>query len=133
MNLNAASKPLSRAEKLELLQLLEEQKRRQAQRLAALQFESLYDWQLKFVAATADHTSCMLMAANRVGKSRTGLTVDAVHLLGDYPDNWPGHKFDTAPLCWLLGFSMEKTRDLLQTPLFGRLEGGKWTGGLIPC
>jgi len=133
MNLNAASKPLSRAEKLELLQLLEEQKRRQAQRLAALQFESLYDWQLKFVAATADHTSCMLMAANRVGKTRTGLTVDAVHLLGDYPDNWPGHKFDTAPLCWLLGFSMEKTRDLLQTPLFGRLEGGKWTGGLIPA
>lgn len=132
-NLNAASRPLSRAEKVELLQLLEEQKRRQAQRLAALQFDSLYDWQFKFVAATADHTSCMLMAANRVGKTRTGLTVDAVHLLGDYPDNWPGHKFDAAPLCWLLGFSMEKTRDLLQTPLFGRLEGGKWTGGLIPA
>jgi phage terminase large subunit-like protein len=36
-------------------------------------------------------------------------------------------------MCWLLGFSMEKTRDLLQTPLFGRLEGGKWTGGLIPA
>lgn len=124
---------LSKAEKLELLQLLEEKKRREALRLASIQFESLYDWQLKFVSATADHTSCMLMAANRVGKTRTGLTVDAIHLLGDYPDQWPGHKFSHAPMCWLLGFSMEKTRDLLQTPLFGRLEGGKWSGGLIPA
>lgn len=131
-SLNAVS-PLSKPEKIELLQLLEEKKRREALRLARIQFDTLYDWQLKFVAATADHTSCMLMAANRVGKTRTGLTVDAIHLLGDYPENWPGHKFTRPPMCWLLGFSMEKTRDLLQTPLFGRLEGGKWTGGLIPA
>lgn len=123
----------ARADKLELLALLEEKARRDAQRRHLLQFETLYEWQRKFVKATADHTSCMLMAANRVGKTRTGLTVDAMHLLGDYPDDWEGHKFDHAPMCWLLGFSMEKTRDLLQTPLFGTLEGGKWTGGLIPA
>lgn len=131
-SLNAAL-PLSRQQKIELLQLIEEKKRREKMKLAQLQFESLYDWQLKFAAATADHTSCMLMAANRVGKTRTGLTIDALHLLGDYPDDYPGHKFKAAPLCWLLGFSMEKTRDLLQTPLFGRIEGGKFTGGLIPA
>lgn len=130
--MNAGSQ-LSRQEKIELLQLLDEKKRRQAQRLAKTQFESLYDWQLKFAEATASYTSCMLMAANRVGKTRTGLTIDAMHLLGDYPDNWKGHAFKSAPLCWLLGFSMEKTRDLLQTPLFGTLEGGKWSGGLIPA
>ncbi|MCY1389894.1 Terminase RNaseH-like domain protein [compost metagenome] len=124
--------PLSKQQKVELLQLLEERKRRNALKLAKLQFESLYDWQLKFAAATLDYSACMLMAANRVGKTRTGLTIDALHLLGDYPDDYPGHRFSIAPLCWLLGFSMEKTRDLLQTPLFGRLEGGKWTGGLIP-
>lgn len=123
----------SKEQKFELLLLLEEKKKRQATRLAALQFESLYEWQRKFVAATADHSSCMLMAANRVGKTRTGLTIDAIHLLGDYPPDWQGHKFDAPPMCWLLGFSMEKTRDLLQTPLFGRLEGGKWLGGLIPA
>ena len=133
MSLSAALKPLNRAEKVELLQLLEEKKRRQATKLAALQFESLYQWQINFVESTADHSSCMLMAANRVGKTRTGLTIDAVHLLGEYPSSWKGHKFDAPPMCWLLGFSMEKTRDLLQTPLLGRLEGGKWTGGLIPA
>ena len=128
-----AALKLSRTQKVELLQLLEEKKKRQAKRLALLQFESLYDWQLRFAEATASYSSCMLMAANRVGKTRTGLTIDAVHLLGDYPPGWKGHKFDAPPMCWLLGFSMEKTRDLLQTPLFGRLEGGKWTGGLIPA
>lgn len=75
----------------------------------------------------------MLMAANQVGKTRTGLTIDAAHLLGDYPEGWEGHKFEHAPMCWLLGFSMEKTRDLLQKPLFGTLVGGRWTGGLIPA
>lgn len=127
-----AALKLSKAQKVEYLQLLEEKKRRELLKLAAIQFDSLYDWQLRFVESTASYTSCMLMAANRVGKTRTGLTIDAMHLLGDYPEDWPGHKFDSPPMCWLLGFSMEKTRDLLQTPLFGRLEGGKWTGGLIP-
>jgi phage terminase large subunit-like protein len=75
----------------------------------------------------------MLMAANQVGKTRTGTTIDAFHALGDYPDDWEGHKFDHAPMIWCLGFSGEKTRDLLQEPLFGRLQDGKWTGGLIPA
>jgi phage terminase large subunit-like protein len=130
--LTAALK-LSRTQKVELLQLLEEKKKRQAKRLALLQFESLYDWQLKFAGATATHYAAMLMAANQVGKTRTGLTIDALHLLGDYPASYPGHRFDHAPRCWLLGYSMVKTRDLLQAALFGRLEAGKWTGGLIPA
>lgn len=113
--------------------MLDEKKRRQALRLAQSQFEGLYHWQLKFIESTATNTSSMLMAANRVGKTRTGLTIDAIHLLGEYPDSWKGHRYQAAPMCWLLGFSMEKTRDLLQTPLIGRLEGGKWTGGLIPA
>ena len=117
----------------ELVELLEEQLKRQSNKLHILQYQSLYDWQLRFIANTATYRSCMLMAANRVGKTRTGLTVDAMHLTGDYPDDWEGHKFKRPPLCWLLGFSGEKTRDLLQTPLFGRLQGAKWTGGLIPA
>ncbi|MCE0854019.1 hypothetical protein LU689_29400, partial [Pseudomonas asiatica] len=75
------SSRVARADKLELLALLEEKARRNAQRQYLLQFESLYEWQLKFVRATAEFSSCMLMAANRVGKTRTGLTIDAVHLL----------------------------------------------------
>lgn len=123
---------LSKQQKVELAILLEERNKRFSKSILSRQWESLYDWQLKFNAATKDNRSCMLMAANRVGKTRTGLTIDAFHLTGDYPDDWNGHRFDHAPMVWLLGFSMEKTRDLLQQVLFGRLEGGEFTGGLIP-
>lgn len=131
--LTLPSLPTDRANKLALAELLAERARRLKQRQFKLQFETLYEWQNKFIAATADYSACMLMAANRVGKTRTGLTIDAAHLLGDYPDGWEGHRFDFAPLCWLLGYSMEKTRDLLQKPLFGVYENGAWTGGLIPA
>ncbi|MFA7945199.1 terminase large subunit domain-containing protein [Pseudomonas brenneri] len=132
MTAKSPSFPETRAEKLRLIELLNERARRDKQRQFKLQFESLYEWQRKFIRSTASYSACMLMAANRVGKTRTGLTIDAAHLLGDYPDDWEGHRFDFAPLCWLLGYSMEKTRDLLQKPLFGTYENGAWTGGLIP-
>lgn len=122
-----------RADREQLLTLLEEKARRDREKLFRRQFETLYEWQHRYIKATASYSACMLMAANQVGKTRTGLTIDAAHLLGDYPEGWEGHKFDHAPMCWLLGFSMEKTRDLLQKPLFGTLEGGKWSGGLIPA
>ena len=124
---------MSAADKIKLIKLLEEKNRRKEARILSEHWESLYDWQRAFVAATREHTSCCLMAANRVGKTRTGLLIDAYHLTGEYPDDWAGHKFEHAPLIWLLGFTGEKTRDLLQTPLFGRIENGKFTGGLIPA
>lgn len=129
----SAGSKKSRAEQIALLEMLKEMQTRRNRQAFKLRFDSLYHWQDKFVTATATNTACMLMAANRVGKTLTGLTLDAAHLLGDYPDDWDGHKFEQAPMCWLLGYSMEKTRDLLQGPLFGTLEGGKWTGGLVPA
>lgn len=122
---------LSKQQKIELIALLEEKKRREEMNQLKSNYESLYGWQLRFIAATKDNRSAMLMAANRVGKTRTGLVVDAYHLTGDYPEDWQGHKFTHAPRIWLLGYSMEKTRDLLQLPLFGRMEGGAFVGGLI--
>lgn len=96
-------------------------------------YESMYPWQRRFNAATATYRACALIAANQVGKSRTGVGIDAHHLTGDYPEDWDGYVFDFAPLCWLLGYSGEKTRDLLQTKLFGRLVGQAFEGGLIPA
>lgn len=116
---------------MELITLLEEKHRRKDSRRLLGMYESTYDWQRNFIKATASFHSCMLMAANRVGKTRTGLTIDGFHLTGEYPLDWEGHKFSHAPLVWLLGYSMEKTRDLLQQVLFGRIEGGEFTGGLI--
>lgn len=124
---------LSKPQKIELLLLLEEQAKRFKENELARHFARLYPWQHKFNAATATHHACMLMAANQVGKTRTGCTLDAYHLTGDYPAEWTGHKFEAPITAWLLGYSGEKTRDLLQEKLFGKLDShkGKFEGGYI--
>ncbi len=108
------------------------QEKRKQERSAISAFRSFYDWQAEFTAATATHIESCLCAANQIGKTFVGTDNDAMHLLGDYPEDWPGHRFDFPPLCWGLGFSMEKTRDLLQTALFGEFVNGEFQGGLVP-
>ena len=95
-------------------------------------YGTLYDWQREFVGATADNNAVCLCAANRIGKTYTGTFIDAVHLMGIYPDDWEGHRFTHPPLIWCLGYSGEKTRDLLQAELFGRRTDHGFEGGLIP-
>lgn len=112
--------------------LLQERERREKSRLAQICYEKMYGWQLEFIEATARYHECCLCAANQIGKTYLGTDIDAMHLLGDYPDDWAGHRFDFAPMCWGLGYSMEKTRDLLQKALFGELQNGEFTGGLVP-
>ncbi|EPG2127347.1 terminase large subunit domain-containing protein [Acinetobacter baumannii] len=123
---------MTREEKLEYLALLEEK----ARRLEEYRYKDfgakLYPFQKELIWATKQYSQVMLMAANRVGKTMTGTYVDTIHALGHYPDWWDGHTFDKAPLIWLLGYSGEKIRDLLQTPIFGRRIENNWTGGLIP-
>ncbi len=124
---------MNRAQKIEYAQLLEEKIRRNKRNLLKRNYNAAYPWQRKFIAATKDNDACMLMASNQCGKSRTGVGIAAFHLNGEYPDDWEGHKFDFPPLIWMLGYSGEKTRDLLQTKLFGRFEEKEWSGGLIPA
>lgn len=124
---------LSREQKISAIAILSEKVRRLAARKFLTVYESFYGWQREFVAATKDYFECCLCAANQIGKTYTGTDIDAMHLLGDYPEDWPGHKFDFPPLCWCLGYSMEKTRDLLQSALFGDFVEGKFTGGLVPA
>ncbi len=95
-------------------------------------FESLYPWQkLEFIGATKDYSETCLCAANQVGKTRTGSGIDACHLTGIYPEGWAGHRFKHPPLIWCLGYSGEKTRDLIQAKLFGHLIEKQFQGGLI--
>ncbi len=124
---------MNRSDQEELLLMLEERARRMTERRYRSIFAGLYDWQREFIAATSAYSQCCLIAANRIGKTYTGTYIDAVHALGDYPEGWAGHKFDHAPLIWCLGYSGEKTRDLLQTPLVGRKNGDSFEGGLIPA
>lgn len=127
------SSNLTRAQKVELVSLLEERQRRADSIKYLTVYESFYDWQMMFVAATAKFFECCLCAANQIGKTYLGTEIDAMHLLGEYPDDWKGHRFDFPPLCWCLGYSMEKTRDLLQNAIFGELNNGRFAGGLIPA
>jgi len=106
--------------------------RRSRLNMALNQYNQFYDWQHEFCKSTADYYESCLIAANQIGKTFTGTTIDAFHLLGDYPEGYEGYKFDFAPSCWALGYSMEKTRDLLQTALFGKYLSGEFVGGLIP-
>ncbi len=117
---------------IEQAQLMEEQIRRNKDARLSRIFDSFYDWQHQFNALTQDHTAVMLMAANQVGKTRTGTALDAYHITGDYPDDWEGHRFEHPVTVWLLGYSGEKTRDLLQHKLFGRLVNKQLEGGLVP-
>lgn len=112
--------------------LLEEAAKRKRDRVLSSRFSHLYDWQREFTAATAQYHECCLCAANQIGKTFTGTFIDAVHLTGDYPEGWPGHKFGRQVVMWGLGYSMEKTRDLLQTALFGAYSGREFEGGLVP-
>lgn len=91
-----------------------------------------YDWQMRYIDESATKGTICLCAGNQVGKTSVGAYVDAIHLLGDYPDDWKGRKFEHAPVCWLLGVTGEKVRDLLQLALFGRRIDREFTGGLIP-
>ena len=122
----------TRDKKLELLALLEEKRRRNDVYRYKYFGEKLYPIQRELLQRTASHTQVCFMAANRVGKTMTGTYIDAIHALGQYPDWWDGHTFDHAPLIWLLGYSGEKCRDLLQKPIFGRRDDSGWIGGLIP-
>ena len=116
---------LTTKEQIELEQLLELQAK------DGLDNIHVYAWQNRFIEATSVYRQCLLMAANRVGKTYTGCYMDAVHATGRYPDDWPGHKFTTPPLIWCLGYSGEKCRDILQSALFGDYSSGVFSGGLI--
>ena len=123
---------MRRDEKLHLLAMLQEQARRKVVFRYRTMFGKLYAWQREFVANTASYSQVCLIAANRIGKTWTGTYIDAMHALGDYPDDWPGHVFEHAPLIWCMGYSGEKCRDLLQAPIVGRKSGEGFFGGLIP-
>lgn len=124
---------LSRTDLVELESLLSEQSRRAQVFRYRTMFDTLYDWQTDFIKQTKDFSAVCLCAANRIGKTYTGTYMDSIHLMGDYPLEWEGYKFDASVKMWLLGYSGEKTRDLLQYELFGRMENQKLQGGLVPA
>ena len=91
---------------------------------------ALYPKHLQFFAAGAQHRTRAFLAANRVGKSDAGGFEATLHLTGEYPDWWVGHRFDEPVNVWAAGDTAKTVRDILQEKLLGR-PGAHGTG-MIP-
>jgi phage terminase large subunit-like protein len=75
----------------------------------------------------------LFMAGNQLGKTLAGAAETAMHLTGEYPDWWVGHRFD-GPIIALAGSeSAELTRDGVQRLLVGPPDREEeWGTGFIP-
>lgn len=89
-------------------------------------------WQYEFHQAGKTNAQRLLMAANGVGKTLTGGAETAMHLTGQYPDWWDGHRFDRNILVWVGSISNQTQRDYTQPALFGENLGDALGTGFIP-
>lgn len=91
----------------------------------------LYAKHIEFFSAGARYKERLLMAANRLGKTRAGAYETTSHLTGIYPDWWRGRRFDHPVEVWACGTTSETTRDIVQSELLGPLD--KPGTGMIPA
>jgi len=90
----------------------------------------LYPKHLQFFEAGRFYKERGFIAGNRVGKTLAGGTELTYHLTGEYPDWWPGRRFDEPTRCIAAGDTYESTRDIIQNKLCGPWED--IGTGLIP-
>lgn len=141
----AALAHLPRTQRIELLELLEEKRRRASRRKLFTYYpdagplrRELYPKHMEFFAAGAEYRERCFLAANRIGKTEgAGGYETALHLTGRYPDWWQGRRFDKPVKWWAAGKTNETTRDIIQAKLFGDITfaGTRKTvagTGLIP-
>lgn len=103
---------MSEAEDLEVIE--------QALRFHKLGFYKPYPKQKEFHRLGAKNRERGLIAANRVGKSECAAAETAMHLTGEYPPWWDGHKFTKPITAWAAGEDGELTRDVIQAKLCGK-------------
>jgi phage terminase large subunit-like protein len=126
------------ADKLRMLAILREIRRREQQRLffdlypdettvvAGRRFHArrLYPKHLEFFQAGLNYRERCFMAANRVGKTfGAGGYETSMHLTGLYPKWWVGRRFDAPIDAWAAGKTNETTRDIIQLTLLGKVVG----------
>lgn len=129
---------LSKEEKVEYLDLLEEQYNRIRKRKIYSMYPETgklsrhnYPKHMLFMAKGADYQERAVIAANRVGKTEGMGGYELVyHMTGDYPDWWEGKRFTLAPKCWAAGTTNQKTKEIIQDKLLGPLTDVGT--GLIP-
>jgi phage terminase large subunit-like protein len=129
---------MDRAEKLELIQILEEKERRKRTRKLHSYYpdegplrRELYPKHLAFFAAGKSYLERLMMAANRVGKTEgAGGFEVTCHATGRYPKWWDGRVFTRPTEGWVGGDNKETVRDITQLKLLGPLHD--IGTGLIP-
>jgi len=90
----------------------------------------LYPKHMEFFEASRLFPELLFMAGNRVGKTLVGGYKTTCHLTGDYPDWWPGRRFNRPTDGWACGDTSETTRDIVQFILLGPYND--IGSGLIP-
>jgi phage terminase large subunit-like protein len=129
---------MTRKQKEELCQLLEEKSRRVKCNKLFQYFpdsgplrRELYQKHLAFFAGGINKRERLFLAANRVGKTESAGGFEmALHLTGLYPAWWNGRRFDRPIKAWAAGDSGKTTRDIIQTKLLG--EPNAIGTGLVP-
>jgi phage terminase large subunit-like protein len=111
---------LLRADKLELVALLEEKKRRKEGN--RLRDYRAYAKQAVFHGLSLTDRERLLMAGNQLGKTWSAGFETAMHLTGRYPDWWVGRTWDRPVMAWAAGVTGEVTRDTAQRVLVGRFN-----------
>ncbi|WP_419917465.1 terminase large subunit domain-containing protein [Candidatus Poriferisocius sp.] len=85
-----------------------------------LQDYRAYPKQLLFHIAGRYRRNRLLKAGNQNGKTFSAGAEVAMHLTGEYPDHWLGHRYPAPIVCWASGETAESTRDNPQRVLLGR-------------
>ena len=138
----ATSDPHERARRLLLVAAKKELERRK--QLAAAQRKidtyypadgpfrrDLYPKHMEFFAAGTQHRERAAIAANRVGKSEGLLCYETtLHLTGEYPDWWPGRRWNRPINALVGGDTGTTTRDILVNKLLG--PPGERGTGMVP-
>jgi phage terminase large subunit-like protein len=122
---------MSVAEKLEVIELLEQRDRMKRQN--QLSRYAPYKKQIEFHAASHERER-LFMAGNQLGKTWAGAYEVAIHVTGRYPEWWTGRRFPRATR-WIVGSeSAELTKKGIQRLLLGEPEKREeWGTGTIPA
>lgn len=87
------------------------------------------------VDVEVDKTECYIASDvihHNTGKTVVGAAETAIHLTGEYPDWWDGHKFDHPPFFWIGSITNETQREITQALLLGPNLGEDLGTGFIP-
>lgn len=79
-----------------------------------------YPKQREFFDAGLIFKERLFQQGNQQGKTEAGAYEMALHLTGDYPDDWLGYRFDHAIKAWAIGVDGKAVRDGPQEKLIGK-------------